>query len=312
MKFIRSFIFALFFAPFAAGAASNDFMVAAQLLAAAKAADIQQVQALVNNGANVNFVDSTGLSIVCTALMNNDVRAAQILQMYGADASQCDRQIRRYNNRNKPKDTGGLFSGLSSAQTISLAAAGAAVVVGGLLLLTDVFDPGNDNESVSGGGTRPGGGSGENKPVAEPYLTVPYSPAYLGTDGKITTSDEIYLANLAGWNPDAGGLREKDFNFFRPSNQNDNDFLDEGITVPVQNYLLMMHGYSAFANEYMGQEIFRDAGTRNPELVANDAGGGRPVVVGLITKNGMNPTSLIVTLYLCQLMAPASGRPVKD
>lgn len=290
MKFIRSFIFALFFAPFAAGAASNDFMVAAQLLAAAKAADIQQVQALVNNGANVNFVDSTGLSIVCTALMNNDVRAAQILQMYGADASQCDRQIRRYNNRNKPKDTGGLFSGLSSAQTISLAAAGAAVVVGGLLLLTDVFDPGNDNESGSGGGTRPGGGSGENKPVAEPYLTVPYSPAYLGTDGKITTSDEIYLANLAGWNPDAGGLREKDFNFFRPSDQNDNDFKDEGITVPVQNYLLMMHGYSAFANEYMGQEIFRDAGTRNPELVANDAGGGRPVVVGLITKNGMNPT----------------------
>ena len=276
MKFIRSFIFALFFAPFAAGAASNDFMVAAQLLAAAKAADIQQVQALVNNGANVNFVDSTGLSIVCTALMNNDVRAAQILQMYGADASQCDRQIRRYNNRNKPKDTGGLFSGLSSAQTISLAAAGAAVVVGGLLLLTDVFDPGNDNESVSGGGTRPGGGGSDNNATAEAYLTVPYSPAYLGTDGKVTTSNEIYLENLAGWNPDAGGLKEADFNFFNDVN--------------VQNYLLMMHGYSAFANEYMGKEIFRDEKNRNPVLVGNKAGGGRPVVVGLVTRNGLNPT----------------------
>ena len=40
--------------------ASNDFMVAAQLLAAAKNADIQQVQALVNNGANVNFVEPVG------------------------------------------------------------------------------------------------------------------------------------------------------------------------------------------------------------------------------------------------------------
>ena len=290
MKFIRVFVFALFFAPFAAGAASNDFMAAAQLLAAAKSADIQQVQALVNNGANVNFVDSTGLSIVCTALMNNDVRAAQILQMYGADASQCDRQIRQYNNRNRPKDTGGLFSGLSSAQTISLAAAGAAVVVGGLLLLTDVFDPGNDNDSTSSGGTRPGGGNGENQPTAEPYLTVPYSPAYLGTDGKVTSSDEIFLANLAGWNPDAGGLRQADFNFFRPTVQTDNNFITDGVMVPVQNYLLMMHGYSAFANEYMGQEIFRDTNNRSPVLVANDAGGGRPVVVGLITKNGLNPT----------------------
>ena len=30
---------------------------------------------MVNAGADINFVDSTGVSIVCTALMNNDVRA---------------------------------------------------------------------------------------------------------------------------------------------------------------------------------------------------------------------------------------------
>ena len=100
MKFIRILVFSFFLAPVASFGASNDFMVAAQLLAAAKSADIQQVQALVNNGADVNFVDSTGLSIVCTALMNNDVRAAQILQMYGADASNCDRQIKKFNNKN--------------------------------------------------------------------------------------------------------------------------------------------------------------------------------------------------------------------
>ena len=57
MKFIRILAFTLFVVPFAAFGASNDFMLAAQLLAAAKSADIQQVQALVNNCANVNFVD---------------------------------------------------------------------------------------------------------------------------------------------------------------------------------------------------------------------------------------------------------------
>ena len=171
MKFIRLLIFVIFCMPFTSFAASSEFTMAAQLLAAAKAADVQQVQSLVNAGANVNFVDSTGVSIVCTALMNNDTRAAQILQMYGADASKCDRQIKQYNNRNKPKGSGGLFSGLSSAQTISLAAAGAAVVVGGLLLLTDVFDPGNKNENSSGG-DRPNhndGGEG-NSGTATAYL----------------------------------------------------------------------------------------------------------------------------------------------
>lgn len=292
MKFIRILVFSLFLAPFGAHAAQGDFMLAAQLLAAAKSADIQQVQALVNNGADVNFVDATGLSIVCTALMNNDVRAAQILQMYGADASNCDRQIKQYNNRNKSKGSGGLFSGLSSAQSISLAAAGAAVVVGGLLLLTDVLDPGNDNESAGSGGDRPNNnpGGGENGGTAVAGLTVPYSPAYLGADGKLTSSDATYQANLLAWNPSEGGIREADFNYFRPTTQVDNNFVVDGVLVPVQNYLLMMHGYSAFANEYMGQEIFRDATTRNPVLVANSAGGGVPIRVGIVTSNGISAT----------------------
>ena len=291
MKFIRILVFSLFVAPFAATAATSDFMMAAQLLAAAKAADIQQVQALVNNGADINFVDSTGVSIVCTALMNNDVRAAQILQMYGADASKCDRQIKQYNNRNKPRGSGGLFSGLSSAQSISLAAAGAAVVVGGLLLLTDVFDPGNDNDSASSGGNRPDNNPDEEITPAVPYLAIPYSPAYLGLDGKITTSDETYRTNLTLWDPTAGSpLRQADFNYFRPQVQAENNYVIDGIYLPMQNYLLTMHGYSAFANEYMGQGIFRDTTTRNPILVGNSAGGGRPVIVGLVTDNGVSAT----------------------
>ena len=292
MKFIRILLFSLFFVPVASFASSSEFMMAAQLLAAAKNADIQQVQSLVNAGADVNFVDSTGLSIVCTALMNNDVRAAQILQMYGADASRCDSQIKKFNNRTKPKPSGGLFSGLSSAQSLTLTAAGAAVVVGGLFLLTDVFDPGNDNESSGNGGNRPnnnpneGGGSGGGTAA----LTVPYSPAYLTPDGKITTSDAVYQANLKLWDPNGSNVRTWDFNYFRPTVQPANNYLVDGIDMPVQNYLLMMHGYSAFANDYLGQEIFRDATTHNPVPVSNKTGGGKPVAVALVTANGLNPT----------------------
>ena len=178
MRFMRIFGFLLFLLPVASFGATNEFMVAAQLLSAAKNADIQQVQALINDGANVNYVDSTGLSIVCTALMNNDVRAAQILQMYGADASKCDRQIKQYNSRNKPERSGGLFGGLSSAQSITLAAAGAAVIVGGLFLLTDVLDPGNSNKSSTGNGSHGGGnGGGNGGSSATVAFTLPYGPA---------------------------------------------------------------------------------------------------------------------------------------
>lgn len=295
MKYIRILFLSLFVFPFGAHAAGaqNDFMVAAQLLAAARNADIQQVQVLVNNGADINYVDATGLSLVCTALMNNDTRAAQILQMYGADASQCDRQIKKYNNRTKPKPSGGLFSGLSSAQSLTLAAAGAAVVVGGLLLLTDVFDPGNDNENSNlSGGNRPGSGGNGGSTGGTAGLTVPYSPAYLYGDVLKPGDKTQYNANLASWNPSQGGIRQADFNYFRPTVEPEiSNFLTDNILLPVQNYLLMMHGYSAFANKYLGQEIFRNSASNfAPYPMENSADGGRPVRVGLVTANGVNPT----------------------
>lgn len=277
MKFIRNLLFSLFLVPMAAGAASNEFMAAAQLLAAAKNADVQQVQMLINNGANVNFVDSTGLSIVCTALMNNDVRAAQILQMYGADASQCDRQIKRYNSRNKPKaDSGGLFSGLSSAQSISLAAAGAAVVVGGLFLLTDVFDPGNDNDSPSSGGDRPGNGGTNQENQGTEAFVLAYGPAM--PNAKVEANN--YAKNLDYYSENNTELDNQQLNF-KLMNSNG------------QNYLLMMHGYSPLARGYLGMDTLRNS-TREPFSLADVSWrgepvmGGQPVNVAIVTENGVN------------------------
>ena len=289
MKFIRVLLFSLFLAPVASFGATSDFMMAAQLLAAAKNADIQQVQILVNNGANVNFVDSTGLSIVCTALMNNDVRAAQILQMYGADASKCDRQIKQYNNRNKPRGGGGLFSGLSSAQSIALTAAGAAVVVGGLLLLTDVFDPGNDNDSSSSGGDRPGGdGSGGGSGSATAAFTLPYGPAMPTAKDE----SELYVQNLDFYSPGDETILAKNFNLMTE--------------VDGQNYLLMMHGYSPLARGYMGMRTLRSLSTREPftaEALKNvnwrgeSVLGGRPINVALVTANGINANNYANGVY---------------
>ena len=279
MKYIRFLLVSLFVLPFAARAASSEFMVAAQLLSAAKNADIQQVQALINNGANVDFVDSTGMSIVCTALMNNDVRAAQILQMYGADASNCDRQIRKYKSKNTTTGSGGLFGGLSSAQSMTLAAAGAAVVVGGLLLLTDVFDPGNDNESPSSGGNRgddkPGGDT--NKPTEK--LAIPYGPAMPNAEKEA----EKYTSELNFYSPsNADNILAKNFKLMN--------------NMAGGNYLLMMRGYGALARGYMGMRTLRDS-ARAPitndtlkqySLGSTAVAGGRPVNVALVTTNGVN------------------------
>ena len=291
MKYIRILLLSLFIMPFAAHAASSEFMVAAQLLSAAKNADIQQVQLLINNGADVNFVDSSGMSIVCTALMNNDVRAAQILQMYGADASKCDRQIRNYKSKNTTRGSGGLFGGLSSAQSMTLAAAGAAVVVGGLLLLTDVLDPGNDNSNANTGGSHnTGGNTGGNTSGATAAGKTAVGPAFFTSDGKVNYTTAAYNTNLEQWNPSAGGVKKWDFNYFRlkiGTEDNPDNYKDAGgITVAMQNYLLMMHGYSSFANGYLGQTTFRDT-ANNPQKAAYE---GKPVLVSLITENGINPS----------------------
>ena len=260
-------------------AASAEFTMAAQLLAAAKAADIQQVQSLVNAGANVNFVDSTGVSIVCTALMNNDTRAAQILQMYGADASKCDRQIKQYNNRNKPRESGGLFSGLSSAQTISLAAAGAAVVVGGLLLLTDVFDPGNENENGGTGGNRPNNNPGtDTGETVTAAFVLPYGPAMKNAEQEAAD----YTTELNAYSPSNDNIYARNFELMTD--------------VYKQNYLLMMHGYSPLARGYVGMQTLRNTVTREPldfsgvNWFNEGVLGGRPVNVAMVTENGINST----------------------
>ncbi|MBQ0013308.1 MAG: ankyrin repeat domain-containing protein [Proteobacteria bacterium] len=270
MKFIRLIAFCLFLTPMVSFAATgSDFVAAAQLLAAAKNGDIQQVQALVNNGVDVNYTDKTGLSIVCTALMNKDVRAAQILQMYGADASVCDKQIRQYKNKTVKPDSGGLFSGLSSAQSIALAAAGAAVVVGGAILLTKVFDPDNGNGGSSSGnrgeGDTPGGGGGGS--TIKATFTVPNGVA---PEAEYTANLDLYSA----------GAFKGSFDLMSSAE-------------PYENYLLMMHGYSPFARGYMGQRTLRDTTNRPLNLSGNNlgtnpVGGGRPVNVALVTANGIN------------------------
>lgn len=280
MKYIRLLLFVIFFAPLSGFAASNDFMIAAQLLSAAKNADIQQVQILINNGADVNYTDSTGLSIVCTALMNNDMRAAQILQMYGADASRCDRQIKNYNNRNKPKGSGGLFGGLSSAQSLTLAAAGAAVVIGGLFLLTDIFDPGNDNNNSGSGGNRPNGGNnsgGGETGAGKEAFALAYGPATLDAAGEA----QNYSDNLENYGPESGTpIIKDDFTLMT------NAF--------KQNYLLMMHGYSSFARGYLGTRTLRNNVSKAPiplndiKLGLNLVLGGQPTNVALVTSNGIN------------------------
>ncbi len=249
-------------------AANNpEFAAATKLLTAAKNADIQQVQSLINGGADVNYVDSTGLSLVCTAIMNNDTRAVQILQMYGADASQCDRQIKKYRNLNNPKSSSGVFSGLSSTQGLVLSAGAGAAVVGGVLLLTDVFDPSNGNGGSGSGGH---GGDDDDPVKPDPEFTLPYGP--LSQDVDVFSS----------------GVYKADFDYFRPGQKGveTNTYLTDGVT-PLQNYLLMMHGYHPFSRGYMGQTTFRDRNNA-PVKILNGTGGGIPMIVSAITNNGLN------------------------
>ena len=150
-----------------------NFQDASKLLVAARRGDIQTVQVLINSGVDVNYVDSTGLSLVCTAVMNNDTRAIQVLQMYGADASNCDRQIKQYKQRTKVAAKGeeyGFFSGLSSSHVLVLSAVGVAAILGGVVLLDKVFDDSNGHHSSGGSSSGGHGGGGSGKMRAPPSL----------------------------------------------------------------------------------------------------------------------------------------------
>ena len=285
MKFIRFLgIFLVFIPCVSAMAASADFQNASKLLVAARRGDIQTVQVLINSGVDVNYVDATGLSLVCTAVMNNDTRAIQVLQMYGADASQCDRQIKQYQQRTRVATRGeeyGFFSGLSSSHVILLSAVAVAAVIGAVVWLPKLFDDdGNHNTSSSGSGGHGGGGGGD-VPALTKDFTIPYGPAYLDSAGKVNTNFDL-KENLCTWDltnvTTPMSLRQSDFYYMGHNN------IADGW---LGNYLLVMGGYYALASGYMGQYTFRD--DANAPVLSKTGLQGRPVRVALITGNGINP-----------------------
>lgn len=298
MKFVKIVLFCLVLVPLAAfGAMPNDFQNATRLLSAARRGDIQTVQNLINAGVDINYVDSTGLSLVCTAVMNNDKRTVQVLQMYGADASNCDRQIKEYKRKTRVAASGedtGFFTGLSSTQNLVLTGLGAAAVVGGLLVLTDALDENkNSNPSSSSGGSHSGGGGGSSSGgSASKYFTVPYGPAYLNSAGEIDTNFNMTEALMAWDTQSTSELRRSDFNYLRKNltvnNVSISQAILDGLNPMLENYLLDMRGYYSLASGYMGQNIFRNTSTNVP-LLSENGYQKQPVRVALITGNGVNP-----------------------
>lgn len=293
MKFARFSLALMFFVPCASfGAASSGFQNAAKLLAAARRGDTQTIQALVNAGADVNYVDSTGLSVVCTAVLNNDTRAIQVLQMYGADASNCDKQIKNYKQKSKRAASGeeyGFFSGLSSSHMLALSAIGVAGVIGGVALLSDVFDDGNSNSSSSSGGGHGGGGGGGGSGADEWSVgPIPYGPAYLTSTGAVNTGFDL-SQNLVTWDT---GSHSSYFDYLRipsnPATYTESYFLSDKLNPRLQNYLLMMGGYYSLASYYFGQVVFRNSVSHVP-LLSENGHQKQPIRVALITGNGINP-----------------------
>ncbi|MFQ6759783.1 MAG: hypothetical protein ACLRFM_00025 [Alphaproteobacteria bacterium] len=259
--FNRFLFLLLVFTPAASIAAGTDFNMAAQLLSAARNGNTRLMQNLINSGADVNYVDSTGLSVVCTAVMNNDVRAVQVLQMYGADASGCDRQIKNYRARNNPTSDTGVFSGLSPTHKLVLGAVGVAGGIAGVLWATDAF--GGDGGGDSGVAT---GGHGSNSGSSEDSGD---------TDGNI------------GFTVAAGYCQEGqcDAQFWRDLNGNGVYMTNNGI-----NYLDVIGAYDAFARGYLGLTTWR--GTNNAPIDLSNytapAGGKSPVLIAMVNKTGVN------------------------
>ena len=292
MKFIRFFIFGIFIS---SGAfALSDFDTAAQMLSAAKNGDIKYLEQLVNNGADINYIDNTGMSIVCTALMNNDIRAAQILQMYGADASKCDRQIKKYKNKDPNKKTGGLFSGLSTAQEVALTTAGGIAVVGGLFFLTDKLKGSNNNifgsnsnrpNNNGGSGGTGGHGGNNNTHQGDSKALTSYGPSLPSAEAE----KKDYANNLNSQSgTDDTSIARKNFNSTTQLDSSNN-------VVSQYNHLLAMRGYSPFARGYLGMTTLRNDKNEplkiTGDLEGHNISGGKPVNVALITSNGLNINS---------------------
>ncbi|MDR2770375.1 MAG: ankyrin repeat domain-containing protein, partial [Rickettsiales bacterium] len=248
------------------------------MLNAARKGDVQAVERIVNSGADINYTDGTGLSIVCTAIMNNDLKAAQILQVYGADASKCDAQIRKYQNKLPKENSGGLFSGLTNAQNMTLAAGGAALVIGGVALLGGEFFGigGGNGESASGSGAEDGRGTGGGGASTgdgfKSLASIPYSLQEWNTaDGKAKDFDLNAAMNLYSGNGAANVT-------------NDFEYMSGG---GFQNYLLITGGYASLARGYFGQITPRNSSTNAPLPLSQTYA---PISVALITANGVNLT----------------------
>ena len=275
MKFIRILGVLLMFVPCVSMAANTDeFQNASKLLTAARRGDVQTVQVLINNGVDVNYVDATGLSLVCTAVMNNDKRAIQILQMYGADASNCDRQIKQYKQKSRVATSGeetGFFSGLSSTHVLALSAVGAAAVIGGVVLLAKVFDNDNDNGAGGTNGDRPNNNNGEGS-----------------TSGTV----QLFAQNI----PNGPGCNGDDCSEYYTKEQQwqDFDYMSSGDSF---NYLMVSRAYDAFVRGYRGMSTIRIASDLSPFDLktlpypsASLPGGGKPKNVAMITASGVSAT----------------------
>ena len=276
MKKVRFWLFIGLMLPCGAfGATVSNFKSAAQLLSAAQRGDATAVRFLVNAGADINYVDNTGLSPVCTAIMNNDKQAVQILQSNGADASNCDKQIKNYKQKNKVANSGeeyDFFSGLSSSHVVVLSGLGVAAVIGGVALLSNAFDTdaSNSNSSSSSGGSHgSGSGGGNSSSTANKLFTVdlPYGPA---CDGTTCPND------FSVWEGD-----NKDFAYMS----------NYGF-----NYLMASRAYNAFVRGYLGMQTIRLTNDKSPfdlkelPFVDEPVGGGKPVNITMVTGSGVNPT----------------------
>lgn len=276
MKFIRFFAVLLGLIPCVSwGAGTTEFQNASKLLTAARKGDIQTVQFLISSGVDVDYVDATGMSLVCTAVMNNDNRAIQILQMYGADASNCDKQIKQYQQKTRVASKGeeyGFFSGLSSTHIIALSAVGVAAVIGGVVLLAKAFDNDGGGSGSSGNGERPNNNNNQNTTTDASKLfalNLPYGPA---------CSSSSCPSDFSLWE------NSQDFTYMSNISLQD-----------TFNYLMVARAYNAFVRGYEGMQTIRLTNDLAPFDLntlpyAEKPGGGKPVNVAMITGSGVNAT----------------------
>lgn len=270
---------------------ANSYQDAIQILSSASRGDTTTIETLISNGADINYKDNTGMSIVCTAMMNSDMNAVQILQRYGADASSCNRQIKNRNsvNTSNRDSNSGFFSGLSNYQKLTLGILGAGGIAAAVMAATDTgffnSDDDNNSGSSSGGGGSGGGGSGGT--TTNSYiLTLPPMPA---------SSSSVETTNLALYS-NSGTTTAIANGFQRMSATVDGTNLINSVQTPssvptsMQNYLLLTRAYNAFARGYFGGSTLRT--TNNAILNISSLTGvsaGTPIITALITAGGIRP-----------------------